>query len=209
MPDRFAAAGYGDREVGFGALTGVLVVDFQVGLTCPKFSTGQSPQIHAAVEHTAQLVAAARRVGAPVALCNLAWSRVEAMPYWKIGAAYGGMAPGDPATQLDSRVHDPGYDFSFTKVAPSAFFGTPLMTFLVRNRVDTLVVAGCMTSGCVRASVVDSFSHGLRTIVAPECVGDMEREPHEANLTDMARRYADLVPLETILARLTAPSPQA
>jgi maleamate amidohydrolase len=201
-PTRFDAAGYGHRDIGFGGAIAILVVDFQVGLTRPEFAMGQSPHIHAAVENTATLLADARARHIPVAACSLAWSSEQAMPYWKIAGAYDSIGVGHPATALDPRIHDPDYDFAFTKPSPSIFFGTPLMPFLIRQRVDTVVVTGCMTSGCVRASVVDSFSHGFRTIVAEECVGDLEIEPHIANLTDIRRRYADVVPLRTVFAAL-------
>jgi maleamate amidohydrolase len=202
MQDRFTTAGYGDRQVGFGQSCAILVVDFQVGLTRPEFATGRSPFIHAAVEKTAALLAEARRCKIPVAACNLAWKGEQAMPYWKIRAAYEGMRPESPAVAIDSRIHDPAYDFSFTKAAPSMFFNTPLISFLIKQRVDTVVVTGCMTSGCVRASVVDAFSYGFRTIVAEDCVGDLAAEPHAANLIDMGRRYADVIPMRAVIEAL-------
>ena len=74
------------------------------------------------------------------------------------------------------------------------------MQFLVKQRVDTVVVTGCITSGCVRASVIDSFSLGFRTIVPEDCVGDHEEEPHRMNLRDVERRYADVTDAESVIA---------
>ena len=78
------------------------------------------------------------------------------------------------------------------KGAPSIFFNTPAAAFFAKNRVDTMIVTGCITSGCVRASIVDSFSLGFRTIVPEDCVGDHELAPHQDNLRDVERRYADV-----------------
>jgi maleamate amidohydrolase len=72
------------------------------------------------------------------------------------------------------------------------FFQTPLITFLVRERVDTVVVTGCTTSGCVRATIVDAFSFGLRVQIAADCCGDAEEGPHLDTLRDCGRRYADV-----------------
>jgi maleamate amidohydrolase len=78
------------------------------------------------------------------------------------------------------------------KTVPSAFFGTGLTPWLVQHRVETLLVAGATTSGCVRASVVDAMSYGFRPIVLSDCVGDRAIAPHEANLFDMGQKYADV-----------------
>ena len=84
----------------------------------------------------------------------------------------------------------------------SAFLGTPLAATLVTRGVDTLIVTGCTTSGCVRASVVDALSHGFRPIIPEEAVGDRAQEPHAANLFDMDSKYGDVVSLADALAYL-------
>jgi maleamate amidohydrolase len=85
-------------------------------------------------------------------------------------------------------------DWIVSKQYPSAFFGTSLAATLTANGVDTLVITGLTTSGCVRATCVDSMSHGFITLVAREAVGDRDPRPHEANLYDMNAKYADVVP---------------
>jgi maleamate amidohydrolase len=90
------------------------------------------------------------------------------------------------------------------KTLPSAFRGTILAPWLAGKRVDTLVVAGCTTSGCVRASVIDAMSDGFRPIVLSDCVGDRAEAPHKANLFDMAQKYADVMPLHAFIDRLEA-----
>jgi maleamate amidohydrolase len=85
------------------------------------------------------------------------------------------------------------------KTVPSAFFGTMLAAWLTQRGVKTLLVAGCVTSGCVRASVVDAMCHGLRPVVLQDCVGDRALGPHEANLFDMAQKYADVRSFESLM----------
>jgi maleamate amidohydrolase len=80
-----------------------------------------------------------------------------------------------------------------SKQYPSAFFGTSLAATLTANGIDTVVLTGVTTSGCVRASCVDSMSHGFVTLVAREAVGDRDPRPHEANLYDMSAKYADVI----------------
>ena len=202
MTDRYIAASYGAASIGFGERPALLVVDLQAGFTRPEFQMGQSRHVHRAVENTAVLLREARSRGIPVATCNVAWGSTRDMGYWKIGALYSGWFHGDPATVMDDRIHDPAYDFHFTKSAPSMFFGTPLQTFLTRARVDTVFVTGCTTSGCVRATIIDSFSHGYRTMIPEECCGDLEEGPHRDNLRDVGRRYADVITLQESLEYL-------
>lgn len=100
----------------------------------------------------------------------------------------------DPRCQLDEAV-----DLVFTKRMPSAFFETPLASYLVWKKVDTVIVTGGSTSGCVRATAVDSLSHGYRTIVPEECVADKHESYHYANLTDLQLKYADVVRAQEVL----------
>ena len=115
------------------------------------------------------------------------------MPYWKIGAVREQFFLDHPCMELDQRIVDHSYDFIFSKSAPSIFFNTPLVSFLTKQCVDTVVVTGCTTSGCVRASTIDSFSWGYRTIIPESCVGDADEGPHRENLRDVGRRYADVI----------------
>jgi len=199
MSDGYTKAGYDAHSIGFGARPAVIVVDLQHGFTHPDFQMGQSPHVQRAVENTATLLKDARRRQIPVATCNVAWGSSRDMGYWKIGPLYSGWFYGEPATRMDERIHEPAYDFHFTKSAPSMFFSTPLTTFLNKARIDTVIVTGVATSGCVRATIVDSFSYGYRTMVPEECCGDMEEGPHHDNLRDVGRRYADVITLEGVL----------
>jgi nicotinamidase-related amidase len=109
----------------------------------------------------------------------------------------------DPRCWLDQNV-----DLIFTKRMPSAFFETPLASYLVFHKVDTLVVTGGSTSGCVRATAVDSLSHGYRTIVAEECVADKHESYHFANLTDLQLKYADVVSVTEVVKWLEKKQPK-
>lgn len=202
MTDHFELAGYGANSIGFGMRPAIVIVDFQLAFTSPEWPTGKSPHIHRAVDNTAKLLEVARPLGVPVASCIVAWGSRLDMGYWKVSALYQNFFYGDAATRIDPRIHDASRDFVFTKSAPSIFFGTPLVSFLTKQQVDTVIVCGCTTSGCVRASIVDSFSYGYRTIVPEECVGDMEEGPHQDNLRDVGRRYADVVKLQDVLTYL-------
>ncbi len=90
------------------------------------------------------------------------------------------------------------------KTVPSAFFGTSLAAWLSQRGVQTLVVAGAVTSGCVRASVVDAMSHGFRPLVVSDCVGDRALGPHEASLFDMGQKYAAVMARDAALEALDA-----
>jgi nicotinamidase-related amidase len=93
-------------------------------------------------------------------------------------------------------------DIVILKDKPSVFFGTPLMSYLHELQVDTLLVAGTTTSGCVRATVVDAFSYNFKVAVVEECVFDRGQTSHKVNLFDMQAKYADVVPLEAALSYL-------
>lgn len=100
----------------------------------------------------------------------------------------------DPRCEIDAAV-----DLIYSKRMPSAFFETPLASYLVWHKVDTVLVTGGSTSGCVRATAVDSLSHGYRTIVAEECVADKHESYHYANLTDLQLKYADVVSVSEVI----------
>ena len=194
MSNRYDGAGYGDMTIGFGERPAIVTVDFQLGFTDPQYATGKSPHVHTAVENTSILLKHARAKGVPVASCNIGWCGPNDMGHWKVSSLYdGSFFIGHESMALDPRIYEPGYDVAFTKSAPSIFFQTPLVLFLTKQRVDTVIITGCTTSGCVRASINDCFSYGFRTIVPEECVGDMEKGPHNDNLRDVGRRYADII----------------
>ncbi|MCB4820919.1 isochorismatase family protein [Roseicella aerolata] len=192
MSDIYAERGYGSRPLGFGAKPGLVVVDFQRGFTEAGFPMGGAPMVDAAVRNTLPLIEAAKRAGLPVIACVNGYDSPRAAPHWKVAPVFD-LLKDTPATELDPRIAAAGPDVVLMKSAPSIFFATPAAAILTKERVDTVIVTGCITSGCVRASVIDAFSLGFRVMVPQDCVGDHDQAAHAQNLRDVERRYADVI----------------
>lgn len=206
MAEAYSQVGYSSHDIGYGQRCAVLVVDWQLAFTDPRFALGGIDRLHRARDNTAALLAVARARSVPVAACYTAYCSQKDMPLWKVKAVRDEFTYGHPCTAMDPRIHDAS-DFTYCKNAPSMFFQTPLITFLVRQNVDTVIVTGCTTSGCVRATIVDAFSFGFRVQVAEDCCGDVEEGPHRDSLRDCGRRYCDVTSraaVEDRLARLSA-----
>lgn len=201
MIDVYAQRGYGARSVGFGEKPALVVIDFQRGFTDPQFPMGSAPMVQSAVDNTVRLMRVAKQAGAPVIACVIAFDAKAAAPRWKVDPVLD-LISGTPACELDPRIAAENPDVVLAKTAPSLFFGTPAGAILTRERVDTVIVTGCITSGCVRASVIDAFSLGFRVQVAEDCVGDHDEVAHKQNLADVGRRYADLTTADAAIAEL-------
>ena len=194
-------SGLGHR-IGYGKQPALLVVDMQIGFTAPERSP-LAGNLDAQVAAINKLIPAARKNGVPIVFTVVGYDpKVPAD-----GGLWPEKAPsllelklGSELVELDPRIQRAPEDLLLVKKYASAFLGTTLAATLVTRGVDTLVVTGCTTSGCVRASVVDALSHGFRPIIPHEAVGDRAQEPHEANLFDMDRKYGDVVPLSDALA---------
>lgn len=113
------------------------------------------------------------------------------------------MVEGNPHADFCEAVCPRDGELVVTKQYASAFFGTSLASTLYAQRIDTLVLAGLSTSGCIRATAVDGVQHGFRVMVVREAVGDRHPDPHVANLFDMDRKYADVVSLDETLSTLS------
>ena len=199
--DIYKKQNFGNR-VGFGERTALLIIDLTVGFNDPAHFGGGN--IDAAVKRSVGLLAHFRRTGRPVA-----HSRIV---YADDGSDVGMFATKVPGLKTLTEISALGQivpeltpvagELIVRKTEASAFFNSGLVAWLMQRRVDTLVVAGCTTSGCVRASVIDAASNNLRTIVATDCVGDRAQGPHQANLFDMGQKYADLMARDDIIATL-------
>ncbi len=193
--------GFGNSS-GFGVRPALLIVDFQIAFTNPARYGGGN--ILEAVANTKRLLAAARDVKIPIAFTRVVYADAGADAGVFCLKAKGlenfteSLADGQITPELSPRADE----YIVRKTQPSAFFGTMLAPWLAGKGVDTVIVTGCTTSGCVRASVVDSMSHNFRTIVAVDGVGDRALAPHHANLFDMEQKYADLLTCDEIAARL-------
>ncbi len=201
---RYAAASYGAQEIGYGDMPGIAVVDFQNAFIDPQYKLGGAPLIERAVNNTARLLDVARSAGVPVANCVTSFSSKADMPYWKIGEIQETLIHGSHAADFDDRIYDPAHDVKLVKAGASIFFQTPIVPFMVKHKVDTMIVVGCVTSGCVRASVIDSFQYGFRTIVPEDGVGDQDERPHHDNLRDVGRRYADVTNVDSVITWIEA-----
>jgi maleamate amidohydrolase len=199
----YSRSGIGNR-VGFGRRAAVVVVDLQNGFTDPSCSVGGD--LDAVVEATRRLLDVARDQGLPIAFTAIAFQEgtLDSEPWLRKMPGLRELVEGTTWCEIDGRLDPRPEEFVVRKRAASGFFGTHLATFLAASDVDTLVVTGCVTSGCVRATVIDAVSYGYRTVVPEECVGDRAQGPHEWNLFDIDAKYADVEPLERVLARLGA-----
>jgi nicotinamidase-related amidase len=197
----YARSGIGHR-VGFGARPAVVVVDLQNGFTDPACPVGG--ELGDVLAATASLLAEARRLRLPVAFTavGFAAAELEELTWLRKMPGLKALEAGSHWCEIDERVAPGAGEPVYVKRASSAFFGTPLQTFLAAARVDTVIVAGCVTSGCVRATTIDAISLGLRPIVPVECVGDRAEGPHVSNLFDIDAKYADVLPLADVIGAL-------
>ena len=192
------------HTLGFGKKPAVIVVDFQLGFTAPE----QSPlagNLDAEVKATNDLIAVARKKNVPIIFTVVGYDphRQDDAGLWPEKApSLRLLKLGSDLVELDPRLkREPG-DLVIIKKYASGFFGTYLASTLTMQSVDTAIVTGCTTSGCVRATVMDALAHGFRPIVPLECVGDRAQEPHEANLFDIGSKYGDVLPLQEVLEYL-------
>ena len=199
----YSRSGIGGR-VGLGDRPAVLVVDLQYGFTEDASPLGGN--LDEVIAATASLLDIARRNRLPVAFTAVTFqqSHLDRLVWLRKMPGLALLLEDTRWCQIDDRVKPEPGEPVFGKQAASAFFGTSLISFLLGAGVDSLIVTGCVTSGCVRASVVDAVSWGFRTIVPAECVGDRAAGPHDSNIFDMDSKYADVEPLETVMARLGA-----
>ncbi|MBY0306832.1 MAG: isochorismatase family protein [Sphingomonas sp.] len=197
------------KKFGFGSKLAIVNVDFQQAYTrIDKFATAYETDPRQ-IDYVNIISDLARARGMPVI-----WSRVG----YKADAGDAGIwgtrtdTPdslqninyGSERHAYDDRCVIHPDDLQFTKRMPSAFFETPLASYLVWHKVDTVVVTGGSTSGCVRATAVDALSHGYRAIVPIETCADKHESYHFANLTDLQLKYADVEPVQTVIDWLEA-----
>jgi maleamate amidohydrolase len=205
--DPWVARGYGQAPIEPGERPAVLVVDLQYAFTDPAFPMGGAELVERAVEGTAHLLEAARGAGVPVYQTVIAWREDGSdIGLWPVKLPRLREVTLDSRwAQVDARVWDDS-DVLLVKKWPSFFHGTPLGSLLTAGQRDTVIVTGCMTSGCVRATTVDAFSYGYRTLVPEDSVGDQGRDAHLANLRDVHRRYAEVTTADEVIEYLASVS---
>jgi maleamate amidohydrolase len=197
----YARAGYHHR-LGFGRRPALVLIDFVQAY----FEPG-SP-LFAGVEDclasALRLREAARRAGVLRVFTNVVYrpGGVDGGVFYRKVPALSCMDVGNPLGGWPRGVQPEPDELVISKQYPSAFFGTSLAATLTANGIDTLIITGITTSGCVRATCVDTVSHGFIPIVVRDAVGDRAPGPHEANLYDMSAKYADVLPEGDVTAYL-------
>jgi maleamate amidohydrolase len=191
----YRSRGFGER-VGFGARPAVLVIDMIRAFT--EQGSPLAGDLDAQVDAINRLLGPARAAGAPVIFTTVAYDRqlTEAGLWIRKVPTHDVLMEGTPWVECDPRMDRRDEDMWLVKKYASCFFGTDLCSRLQTHGVDTLILTGCTTSGCVRATAVDACSYGFHTIVVEECVGDRAELPHVSNLFDINAKYGDVVELE-------------
>ncbi|MFA7678872.1 MAG: isochorismatase family protein [Pigmentiphaga sp.] len=198
----FRDRGFGQR-FGFGKHCALVVVDLIQSFTDPNSPLGSD--LDAVVAATNQLIGQFRKIKAPIYFFTASYRPdLGDAGVWQL--KMGGMSTlvaGSDGVKIDARLDRRESDYLIVKKYASCFAGTDFSAQLVSLGVDTLVVTGCTTSGCIRATVVDAVSSGFRPIVVPEAVGDRSVPAHQQSLLDIDAKYGDVVDMDEALARLS------
>ena len=203
LDTNYARARYHQRQR-WGTRPALLMIDFARAYYDPDEPLYGGEGCRTALDNALRLAPVARAAGVPVIL-----TEVKYQPGGADGGAFFAKVPALACFEAgrtsqrfaDGLTPDPT-DLLVTKQYPSAFFGTSLAATLTYHRVDTVLLTGVTTSGCVRATCVDAVSHGFVTLVVSDAVGDRAAGPHEANLFDMSAKYADLLTADEAIAYL-------
>jgi len=198
---RYRTAGMGEL-LGFGDSPAVGVIDLQVGYTDETRSSLAS-NLDGAIAGTNRILEAARAARIPVFFTVEAWdpqtlATTAALMLKKVPTIEQ-LAVGSELVTLDRRIQREAGEPLVVKNFASAFFATSLAGMLTSMRVDTVILAGCTTSGCIRATAMDALNHGFRPIVAADAVGDRSTAPHDAALFDISMKYGDVVSVNDVV----------
>ncbi|WP_395061635.1 isochorismatase family protein [Paraburkholderia silvatlantica] len=201
--DTYQRQSFGTRLEPKGQV-GLLIIDFVNGFADPVVFGGGN--IAQAIENTVPLLAHARAKGWPIAHTRIVFADDDADENIFTLKVPGLLALKEHAhsSAIVSQLTPRDGELVVRKTVPSAFFGSSLAAWLAQRAVQTLLVAGAVTSGCVRSSVVDAMQYGFRPFVLSDCVGDRAMAPHDANLFDMAQKYAAVMKRDEALEALAA-----
>ena len=191
---KYQSKGFAARS-GYGKRPGLLIVDYMTGFTDPNSPLGGD--FSSQLDATNDLLDSFRRAALPVVYTVIEYDADfrDAGVFIKKVPSLSVLLRGSPMCEIDDKIKPQPGEYIVSKKFASSFFGTNLDTYFRNHGVDTVVIVGCTTSGCVRASAIDSLQHGFQTIVVREGCGDRAEGPHEANLFDMDAKYADVVTL--------------
>jgi nicotinamidase-related amidase len=200
-----------ERKVFVGPAPALLAIDlyelaYQGGAKPPSalhqdFPSSCGAYAHAAIEPTQRLFASARNAGLPIFYTTMD-TRTDSLPT-RVTATKRRSVPRDPELYAIRPEFKPqSGDVVITKQRASAFFGTPLIAHLTQLAIRTIVICGESTSGCVRASAVDAYSHGFHVVLVEECCFDRSPLSHKVNLFDLHHKYADVLKVEEVVTHL-------
>lgn len=191
-------AGFG-RSVPRGTRPAIIVVDFTYGFTDTRYPT--AAEMSGPIAATRKLTDFARAAGFPVIYTTIAYhpGELDKLPWLKKATGMAALIEGSRLVQIDDATGFQSGDAIVAKKGASAFFGSTLAALLAGSGVDTVVVTGATTSGCVRATVVDAVQSGFNVLVPRDCCADRAIAPHDANLYDMQQKYADVTDSDDIL----------
>ena len=194
----YTKAGFGGA-VRRGSRPALVIVDFAYGFTDPIYPT--AADMSRAVSATRRLADLARERSVPVIFTVISYTpgEIAALPWLRKSAGMAQLLAGSRLVEVDERLARRAQEPLIVKHGASAFHGTNLAAILGGLRVDTVVVAGATTSGCVRATVVDAVQCGFDVLIPRECVADRAVAPHEANLFDIQQKYGDVILVEDAL----------
>jgi len=201
LDENYSRANYHSAQT-WGSRPALVLIDFAQAYFDEAYPLFGGQGCQSALDNAARLAPAARAAGIPVI-----FTEVKYQPGGLDGGAFYSKVPalscfdaGTDSQRLADGLSMEVDDILITKQYPSAFFGTSLDATLRWLKVDTLLLTGVTTSGCIRATCIDSISHGFVTLVVSDAVGDRAQEPHDANLYDMSAKYADLLTTEEAIA---------
>jgi nicotinamidase-related amidase len=183
----------------------VLVIDMIIGFTDPELPLGSKMEDELAAAR--RVLDTARAQGIPVMFST--WHHEDDGIWGEKIASLESIRAGSPEAELDPRLGRTDEEPVLAKKYASVFFGTDLITRLSSARIDTLLIAGCTTSGCVRATAVDAISYGVRPIVIREAVADRSEAAHRQSLTDLDDKYADVVDVGTVQKYIAGLAPRS
>jgi nicotinamidase-related amidase len=185
-------------KFGFGRKPALIVIDMAYGWTDPAYATG-SARLDEAVEGIRRLLPACRAKRAPIIYTTSPFREDEEVMHTRPEAGARYRAWDARACEIDARLKPQKGDFIIYKENASAFFGTHLASYLIERGVDTLIIAGCSTSACVRATATDARAYRFKPIIPRQCVQDRAAAAHEWNLFDIDAKFGDVVDIAEVL----------
>ncbi|MDM5331691.1 isochorismatase family protein [Neobacillus sp. CF12] len=210
----YSTSGFG-KKYGIGKNPALIIVDVTYGFTgekaepieesIKKYPASCGVASWESIKHIQRLLMAARDIGIPVYYTIIEGYKDSSNERVAVKGnlfSHPTLLEGEKGTWVVNELKPIPGEIVLSKKKPSAFFGTPLVTHLMADKVDSVIVTGCTTSGCIRSTVVDAFSYNYQVIVPEECVFDRSITSHAINLFDMQQKYADVVKTEDVIKEL-------